>query len=311
MIEEVVKIVNLSKSYNHNYALSDVSITLHPGRIYGFIGQNGAGKTTLLRIITGLAFPTAGSIALFGAVDQNGLENARKQIGCMIEHSGMYPNFTARENLELQRVLKGISDKESVERVLEVVDLVKTGNKKFKDFSMGMKQRLGIAAALLGNPKLLILDEPLNGLDPMGIVEIRELLIKLNKEHNLTILISSHILSELFMLASDYIIIHEGKIMDCLTQSELADKCKKHVIIEADNVDRAVYVLKNHLKTNNYEVGSDSKIKLFDYFNDRNLLAQTFFNQDVLITELSYAEETLESYFIYSIKGGKHAAIEI
>ncbi len=193
----------------------------------------------------------------------------------------------------LQKVLRGIADQGAVESVLKTVGMAETGNKKFKDFSMGMKQRLGIAAALLSNPELLILDEPLNGLDPMGIVEVREMLVKLNKEHNLTILISSHILSELFMLASDYIIIHEGKTRDRLTQTELAGKCKKHVIIEANNVEQAESVLKNQLNKENFMVMPDSKIKLFDDSNDRKVLAQAFWDAGVLITELSYTEETL------------------
>ena len=307
MNKAVVKIEKLDKCYSQTFALKNVSFAIEQGRIYGLIGQNGAGKTTLLRILTGLAFPSSGEMELFGASGQKELEKARKRIGCMIEHSGMYPNFTARENLALQKTLMGIENQGVVERVLTSVGLEGTGKKKFKDFSMGMKQRLGIAAALLSDPEMLILDEPLNGLDPMGIVEVREMLIRLNKERNLTILISSHILSELFMLASDYIIIHQGKIMDRLTQKELADKCKKHVMIETNNIEQAESVLKNRLVTEKYSVISDSKIKLIDPSSDRKELARAFYDSGVLITELSYAEETLESYFIQSIGGEKSA----
>lgn len=307
MNECVVRIENLNKWYKHSLALDNVSVTIQQGKIYGFIGQNGAGKTTLLRTITGLAFPSKGEIELFGAVGQKGLENARKRIGCMIEHSGMYPNLTARENLEIQKAIRGISDQGVVERVLKSVGMSGTGKKKFRDFSMGMKQRLGIAAALLSDPELLILDEPLNGLDPMGIVEVREMLIKLNRECNLTMLISSHILGELFMLATDYIIIHEGKIIDRLTQEQLAEKCKKYTIIETDNVEQAKSVLKSKLKTENFIVMPNSKIKLFDHSSERKLLAKAFYESGVVLTELSYAEETLESYFIHSIGGGKGA----
>ena len=309
MNECVLKTVNLKKIYKQTPALDNISVTIERGKIYGFIGQNGAGKTTMMRIITGLAFPTEGELELFGEVSRKGLENARKRMGCTIEHAAMYPNLTATENLELQKVLRNVSDKGAIERVLKTVGLSDTGNKKFKDFSMGMKQRLGIAAALICNPELLILDEPINGLDPMGIVEVREMLVRLNKENNITILISSHILSELFMLATDYIIIHKGKIVDRLTQEQLIQKCRKHIIIEASNVEQAKSVLKNKLNTANFIVMKDNKIKLFDHSYDRKVLANAFYDTGVLLTELSYSEESLESYFIHTIGGGSGGCI--
>jgi ABC-2 type transport system ATP-binding protein len=307
MNDTVIKVVNLNKKYETVLALNDVSLNIEYGRIYGFIGQNGAGKTTLMRIITGLAFPSSGRIELFEAVDRNGLEKARSRMGCMIEHSGMFPNLTAKENLELQRILKGVKDLKSVDKVLSIAGIAETGKKKFKDFSMGMKQRLGIAAALLGDPELLILDEPLNGLDPMGVVEVREMIIRLNKEHNLTILISSHVLSALYMVASDFIIIHEGRIVDSITQAELASKCKKHVVIEVNRLNEAKEVLLNQFAEVNFKIMGDSKIILHDYSKERELLAKAFFDANILVTELSYVDDTLEDYFMSSIGGSKNA----
>lgn len=301
----VMRITNLTKKYNQTLALDDVSITLKKGKIYGFIGQNGAGKTTLIRIITGLSFPDKGQIEMFGENGQKGLEKARRSIGCMVEHTALYPNLSAQENLELQRKLKGISDKDVINRVLKIVGLEDTKKKKFKNFSMGMKQRLGIAAALIGDPEFLILDEPINGLDPVGIVEIREMLLKLNNEYNITILISSHILGELYTLATDYIIINKGKIVDTFTLEQLDEKCKNHIVIEPDNVEHAKTVLKNKLIIEDYIQTKDNRIKIFDENIDRKSLAKAFYKAGVILTELSCSGKSLESYFI-DIIGGNH-----
>ncbi len=306
MNEPLVRTTTLKKRYGDALALDGVSITLERGRIYGFIGQNGAGKTTLIRILTGLSFASEGSLELFGQNTQKGLENARTRIGCMIEHSGMYPRLSARKNLELQCVIKGIPDRQEVDDVLKLVGMHKAGNKKFKDFSMGMKQRLGIAGALLGRTELLILDEPMNGLDPLGVAEMRDLLIKLNREHNMTILISSHILGELHLVATDYLILHEGKIVDRLTQKELSEKCRKITLLETDNVVSSTALLKDKLNMSHFSVLEDSRIKLFDDTGDRVALAQAFREAGILLTELTQREETLESYFIHAIGGASH-----
>lgn len=276
---------------------------IEKGKIYGFIGQNGAGKTTLMRILTGLSFPTSGSIEIFNGSGQRALEKARKHMGCMIENVSMYPNLTALENLKFHGMLKGISDKKSIESVLERVGLKNTGKKKFKDFSLGMKQRLGIGAALLGNPEILILDEPINGLDPMGILEVRNLLSSLNKDHGMTLLISSHILTELYMLATDYIIIHQGKIVDSMPLNQLMEKCKKHITIEADDGSRVEAILKSDLNIDSYHVLEDGKIRFENKSYDKRALAKVFYDQGLILSELSYSDESLESYFIHAIGG--------
>lgn len=202
---------NIVKSYRHFKDLDDISITLKAGHIYGFIGENGAGKTTLMRILTGLSFPTNGTYSLFGKENQGQMQDVRRRIGSTIEQPTLYPEFSAYRNLELQRVLFGNPDKSVCDELLNLLDLYDVRDKKVREFSMGMKQRLGVALALVGKPELLILDEPVNGLDPKNISALRMLLKKLNRERGITMLISSHILNELYLLATDYIINTQDK----------------------------------------------------------------------------------------------------
>ena len=309
MHQKIIKIKNVSKVYKKVLALEGVSMEIEKGKIYGFIGQNGAGKTTLMRIITGLSFPTSGSIEIFNGSGQRALEKARKHMGCMIENVSMYPNLTALENLKFHGMLKGITDKSAISSVLEMVGLKNTGKKKFKDFSLGMKQRLGIGAALLGNPEILILDEPINGLDPMGILEVRKLLSSLNKDHGMTLLISSHILTELYMLATDYIIIHQGKIVDSIPLDQLTEKCKKHITLQGEDQDKIKGVLKSHLKIDVYDELEAGRIRFVNNAYDKKALAKVFYDQGLILTELSYTDESLESYFINAIGGQSHDSI--
>lgn len=219
----VLRTNHLTKYYHHRPAVKDLSMTIHEGDIYGFIGKNGAGKTTLIRMITGLAAPSDGTILLFGSSD---LRTARKQIGTVIESPAIYPGMTARENLLVQYKLLGIKDESQADAILTLTGLKDTGSKKAKDFSLGMRQRLAIALALIGNPRFLVLDEPTNGLDPEGIKEIRDLILKLNKDRNITVLISSHILGELSKFATRYGIIHQGRLIDEFTEEQLHTRCK-------------------------------------------------------------------------------------
>ncbi|MDD6769866.1 ATP-binding cassette domain-containing protein, partial [Inconstantimicrobium porci] len=261
MSEVVLKTYNLSKKYKETMAVDKVSMTIKKGQIYGFIGQNGAGKTTIIRLITGLAHKTDGEIELFGQT--NNLDESRESIGSLVESPAFYGNMTASENLEISRLVRGIGSKDSVDKVLELVNLKDTGKKKVKNFSLGMKQRLGIANALLGNPKFIILDEPINGLDPMSIVEIRELIKKLNNELGMTILISSHILGELSELATNYGIISHGKLIEEFTAKELREKCRQYIEIIVDDSKKATVLLEEKLGITNYEVINDNMIKVY------------------------------------------------
>lgn len=307
MKEYVFRTNNLTKTYNGVKVLQNVTIALEPGRIYGLLGQNGAGKTTLMRILTGLTFPTEGEIELFGETSNGGLQAERKRLGCMIEYPSLISYMSASENLEYHRLMHGIPGKTIVEELLEMVGLNGTGKKKAKDFSLGMKQRLGIAIALLGNPELLILDEPTNGLDPLGVVEIRKLINRLCEERQMTILISSHNLPELYQVATDYIIIHKGVVKRTLTQSELEENCKHHILIESSQPEELVSVLEMKLGTTNYKVLPDKSVKLYDYLEDKATVAKALFDNGIIVTEFTVQGDTLENYFISVIGGEQNA----
>lgn len=221
MAEKIVELKHIDKKFGSFKALTDVSLSLEKGKIYGLIGKNGAGKTTMMRIIAGLGFPTGGELMLFGATARKEIDKNLRKIGSLIEYPSLNGTMTARENMKFFYKLRGLKIDDSIETLLEKVDIADTGKKKVKDFSLGMRQRLGIAVAMIGNPDLLILDEPVNGLDPIGIVEIRNFLKKLNEETGITILISSHNLPELYQTATDYIIIDKGRVKKITTLAEL------------------------------------------------------------------------------------------
>ena len=301
--EYILQTVNLTKTYQKKNVLDQVNITVKKGSIYGFIGLNGAGKSTLLRTVSGLAYPTSGKTELFGHSNEKELIIARRRIGTLIENPALFPNMTARENLEVIRIQRGIPGKGCIEEALKKVRLEETGKKKVKKFSLGMKQRLGIAIALLNNPELLILDEPINGLDPMGVMEIRELLKRINQEFGVTIVISSHILSELHQLATDFGIIHKGELIDQITAKQLDEKCQAYLFIKVDNANKAVVILENTLQTAQYEVLSDDSIKLYSHLEDNHLITQVLVEGGIKVEQITPTNDTLESYFTRLIKG--------
>lgn len=303
MNEVILKTYNITKKYGNQVAVNNVNMTIRKGEIYGFIGQNGAGKTTLIRLITGLIHKTGGEIELLGATGENELNKSRTMVGSLIETPSFYTNMTARENLEVSRLVRNIPGKKCIDEVLELVGLKDVEKKKVKNFSLGMKQRLGIANALMGNPKLLILDEPINGLDPMGIVEIRELLKKINKEKDMTILISSHILSELSELATTYGIISNGKLIEEITAEELAEKCRQYIDLKVDDTSRAVTLLERELGISDYEVLEDKKIKVFSNLENVGEVNSILSKSGVIVQSISIKGENLEEYFMNKIGG--------
>jgi ABC-2 type transport system ATP-binding protein len=306
MDEYVLKTHHLSKKYQNKFALNKVNLSIKKGSIYGFIGQNGAGKSTLIRLVCGLAAPTTGTIELFGKDNERALVEARKRIGTIIEGPALYPNMTATENLEAHRLLKGIPGKECINKILMLVGLQDTGKKKAKNFSLGMKQRLGLAIALIGDPEFLILDEPINGLDPMGVVEIRELLKKLNQEYGITILISSHILSELHLLATHYGIIHEGELLEQLSSKELNEKCQQYLHIKVDDPNKGATVIERQFTTTNFEVMPDGSMKLFAYVDTPGKVSKTLTNEGLVIEQFMPMGEDLETFFTKRIGGVQH-----
>lgn len=307
MKEVVLKTRNLSKKYGNQYAVDNVNMTIKKGDIYGFIGQNGAGKTTLIRIITGLIHKTGGELELLGASSNSQLDQVRTLVGSLVEMPAFYSNMTARENLEVSRLVRNIAGKQCIDEVLDLVGLKNVEKKKFKNFSLGMKQRLGIANALLGNPRFLILDEPINGLDPVSIVEMRELLKKVNKEKDVTILISSHILSELSELATCYGIINSGKLIEEISAEELKEKCKQYIEIQVSDAKKAVVLLETELNIRDYAVLPENIIKVYSHLDSVGRINTLLSTNGIVVEKIVSKGQNLEEYFINAVGGGRHA----
>lgn len=301
----VLEIKNLSKRYNSQWALKNINLRLEKGRIYGLIGKNGAGKTTLMRMVTGLSFPTDGTITLFGKDRESNTDSSSKRIGALIEYPALTGSMTAKENMHYQCLMKGIPNFELEDEMLELTGLKDTGRKKVKNFSLGMKQRLGIATVLLGSPELLLLDEPINALDPSGVIEIRNLLKKLREFENKTILVSSHNLPELYQTATDYIIIHNGEIKDILTHKELEEHCKSYISIKCTDINKLAMVLEKNFHTDNFQVMPDKSINLYDLPANMEQFGQVLYNNGIVITKLNVVETSLEEYYMDVIGGEK------
>ena len=301
MEEMILKTQNIGKKYKNFVALEDVNITIRKGDICGLIGRNGAGKTTLMKIITTLTRKSEGSFSLFGVSDDE-LQNAKRRIGSLIENPAFFGNLTAYENLKYYAIQKGIVDFKQIFEALKLVDLDHVRSKKYKTFSLGMKQRLGIALAILDNPDFLILDEPINGLDPMGIKSLRETFKKLNEERNITILISSHILSELYLLANRFCFIDQGRVIKEISKEELDLELSKCIVLQVLDVKKAVVVIEKELKTINYKVINEHEIRLYDYIEEPTKVNKILANHDIDIMSLYESGISLEEYFETLIK---------
>lgn len=302
--EMICQTTELCKNYKNFHVLQNVNLSINRGEIYGLIGENGAGKSTLIRILTGLAFQSSGEVTLFGKTEN--LRYERAKIGCTVEMPALYKDMTAEQNLEIQRVQRGIPDKKCISKTLELVGLDNTKKKKVNDFSLGIKQRLALAIALLGEPEFLILDEPVNGLDPTGIIELRELLKKLAKENHVTILISSHILSELNQLATCYGFLHHGKLLKQITATELSEECKRHIKLKTDDTKKTVTVLEEKLKINNFSIYPDNFIRVYEKLDETHTISKTLSSNGIVVEEISVQGEELETYFENLIGGRKY-----
>ena len=302
MREIILKTNNLTKKYKNFIALDNINITIQKGDIYGLIGRNGAGKTTLMKLITTLTNKTGGSFSLFGSEEE--LTESKRRIGCLIESPAFFDNLTAYQNLKYYSIQKGIVNEKQIDKVLKTVDLFKEKNKKFKKFSLGMKQRLGVAFAILDNPDFIILDEPINGLDPIGIKEIRDTLKKLNEEEKITILISSHILSELYLIANHFCFIDQGRIIKDVSKEELDLECSKCIVIKTKDVKKATVVLEKELSTINYKVIDNTEIRLYDYLENSAKVNKTLLTNGLDIMGIYESGISLEDYFNSLIKEG-------
>ena len=302
-MEYVLSADGLSKSYRDFKALNGLSIHVPKGSIYGFVGKNGAGKTTLIRLICGLQQPTSGSFSLYGA-GNNGvkdMEMARRRIGAVVETPSIYPDMGAIDNLKMQYRVLGIPSYSTIPELLELVGLENTGKKKAKHFSLGMRQRLGIAIALAGDPDFLVLDEPVNGLDPQGIIEIRELILKLNRERQITVLISSHILSELSRLATHYGFIDRGQMIKEISARELEAACRKCVRVKVSDIRILCRVLDD--MDIQYSVLENSQADIFAQVSVSRL-DSALAEKGCELLSMQERDESLESYYVNLIGGG-------
>lgn len=302
-MEYILTAESLGKQYRHFQALDSFSIHVPKGSIYGFVGKNGAGKTTFIRLICGLQEPTSGSYTLYGAKNTDpGITKSRRRMGAVVETPSIYLDMTAEDNLKEQYRIIGLPSFDDIPELLRLVGLENTGKKKAKNFSLGMKQRLGIAIALAGSPDFLILDEPVNGLDPQGIIEMRELILKLNQERQITFLISSHILDELSRLATHYGFIDSGHMVRELSARELDAACRKCIRVQVSDIHALTRVLDE--MDIEYNIFSDTMADIFARINVSSLtLALAEKGCDVI--SLTEREESLESFYVNLIGGGK------
>ena len=298
----VISLENVTKIYKSKKKKSTVvdrvSFDIEEGHIYGLIGPNGAGKTTIMKMIGGLAMQDEGSISLFGKTEEKELDKVRDRISFMIEAPIIEGGMTARQNMEFIRYMRGVASDERIDEVLEFVGLADTGDKLAKRFSLGMKQRLGIGMALLPNPDVLVLDEPVNGLDPEGIAYVRHILKKLCVEDKKTILISSHLLTELYELCTDFIIINEGKLVEKLSKEEMIEHARSYVSLTTNKNSETVAYIENKLNIKDFKVRDNGEIRLYEGIDDIEKLSKSITDAGFIITRLCEEGESLEEYYL-------------
>ena len=304
-MDYVVSTKGLTKVYGKHTAVDNVSIHIKRGEIYGFIGRNGAGKTTFMKMITGLSTPTNGELSLFGSTGE-AVKKQSERVGNLIEEPGLYPQLTGYQNLKCKCLALGIYKQGYIEELLAKVGLETAGKKKVKKYSLGMRQRLGIAMALVGGPDLLVLDEPINGLDPQGIAEVRDILLKLRDEQNMTIMISSHILEELYKIADTFGIINKGKLIQELNKEELAEKCSDFIELKCDDVSKACPVIEG-MGIKNYKVIGNDTVYIYEKIDDMGSLNKELAKADVSVSLLNVVQEKLENYFLELVGGEENA----
>lgn len=295
---------SITKRFGHHTAVNNVSLHIKQGDIYGLIGRNGAGKTTLMRMIGGLASATSGDFTLFNKTGREVLP-LMTRIGLLIEQPGLYTGMSAADNMKLQCLARGVKSKKCIDELLTLVGLSDVGKKRVQNFSLGMKQRLGIAMAMVGDPDLLLLDEPINGLDPQGIVEIREIITKLNREKNITVVISSHILEELSKMATMYGIIHNGELLEEISRDELSAKCCERIEIVVNNTAAACSVIET-MGIMNYKVVDKNTIEIYERLDESGAITLELAKNDVKTESVGVRRESLEEYYLNMTGGSRN-----
>lgn len=301
----IIETYQLRKVFKQAEVIKSVNFSLKKGEICALIGKNGAGKSTFFKLLSGQLIPTSGDIQLFGKSGKE-MEQAKKRIGFMIEEPAFFPNFTAYQNLEYFRIQRGVVDKKRIHKVMEIVGLAHERKKKFKDFSMGMKQRLGIALCLLSSPDCLVLDEPINGLDPEGIREIRQLLKRLNQENQITILISSHILAELQLLATRFVFIKNGKIVEDLSRTALDEKSKKQIRLVVNHPAKAAQLLERAYPDIQFQILPDQVITIQNHIEVAGEINRLLVENGVDVNEFRTEVLNLEEYFLGQVEGNNN-----
>lgn len=307
MSEYIIQTNNLTKQYGEQKSVSAMNLHVKKGRIYGLLGRNGAGKTTTMKMLLGLTKPTSGNIKIFGKSMETNSKDILSHIGSLIESPGFYPNLTGTENLRIFAELRGLNKSKCVRDALEVVGLPYRDKKLFAEYSLGMKQRLAIALAVMHNPNLLILDEPINGLDPIGIAEVRSFIRELCDVQGKTILISSHILSEIELLADDIGIIDKGILLEEESMKELAKKNSRYVNFMVSDSQRAAEILRKEFECDDFQICDKNRLQLYNTTIPRSEITYVFVKQGLEITEVHLCEETLEDYF-KRVTGGEGIA---
>lgn len=307
MSEYIIETTNLTKRYGKNIGIENVDLHIKKGEIYGLVGKNGAGKTTIMKLLCGIIAPTEGNMEIMGETFQTTVTGVGERMGNILETPAFFPYLSAKDNLVYYRKQKGIPDKKKVEEIIEFVGLGQAGKKTFKQFSLGMKQRLGFAYALLGDPDILILDEPTNGLDPQGIISFRETIIRLAREKQITILISTHILSELSQLATTYGFIKEGHLIQEISAKEMEEKCKHHLLLNVNDIQMAATILEDKLKTKNFEIIEGKGIKLYDYLDQGAEVNEALVLGHIRVNSLQEIKGNLEEYYMNIMEDEKNA----
>lgn len=302
MREIVLQTRHLSKHYKQFTALDHVDMSVYRGDIYGLIGRNGAGKTTIMKIVTGLTDESGGEFEIFSKTGKEAFSEKRR-IGCLIENPAFFGGLTAYQNLKYYALQKGITDMGQIDKALALVDLTDVKNKKFRKFSLGMKQRLGIAFALLDNPDLIILDEPINGLDPIGISKLRDTFKKLNAAHGITFIISSHILSELYLTANRFLIIDKGKVIKELTKEELDLECMCCIAIKTNDTKQVAALIETELNYTNYKVIDDQELRIYEEQAKPEEINKLLVQHNVNVSSIYETGISLEDYFKSLIEG--------
>jgi ABC-2 type transport system ATP-binding protein len=303
-MDYIVKTTGLTKKMKGKNLVSNINLHIHKGEIYGFLGQNGAGKTTIMKMLTGITNPTNGEIELFGQRLTKSSKSVLKRVGSIIEYPILFEHLTAMENMKIHCEYLGYYDDKGIKQALDMVQLKGIEDKKVKEFSLGMKQRLGIARAIVTKPELIILDEPINGLDPIGIKDIRDLILILNKEYGITVLLSSHILGEMEQVVNRIGVIDNGRLLKEVTLDEIRNQQTDYIEILTTNVEEAVYLLENKLQITNMKIIHGNRIRIYDLTHSQNDISKMLILHDIGLEEIQKHTSSLEDFFYKQINGG-------